>query len=115
MKAIRLDNLVDKWIKNHPDLKGHFKVYRITTWDHYNHEWPEVLGDDGITSFVGMACDGIGVALAIESDHVYYRNTDKTPKVKFMAADIDFFEKVAHDLTTFHRKVHKNRKCNISV
>ena len=108
---IRLDNILSKWINSHPYLKKYYKVYKYSEWNHYNHEWPDIL--DGVEAFVGMKCDGIGVALAIMDDHVYYKKrVDSDPKIKTMAADKNFFKAVEEDLKDFHRSIHKNDDCD---
>jgi hypothetical protein len=101
---IQLDNLISRWLSDR-HLTKHYKVYKYDLWDHYNHEWPDILDD--VESFVGMSCDGVGVALAIMDDHVYYKNTDSGPKIKIMAGDPEFFTKLEEDLIRFHNTIHK--------
>jgi hypothetical protein len=108
---LHLADILDDWLKKHKSLKGHYQVYRRSQFA--LTEWPDILWE--CDHFVGMSCDGVAVALAIMNDHVYYKDDWRAPKVKFMAADKDFFKKVARDLTAFHKETHKNHDCNISV
>lgn len=110
-KKLRLSDILEGWLADHKFLKDHYHVYRIKQWNKYtNGEWPYwLLGD--AKAFVGMTCDGISIALAVQDDRIYYRNTEEGPKFETLAADIEFFPKIEKDLIKFHKKSHKGKKC----